>query len=49
MAPNDEAKTRVMMKALRAGEKTIAAKFYSTQLSDVDGFFSLTVTNRNEL
>jgi len=49
VAPNDEAKTRVMMKALRAGEKTIAAKFYSTQLSDVDGFFSLTVTNRNEL
>jgi len=46
---NGEAKTRVTMKALRTGERTIAAKFYSTQLSDVDGHFSMTITSRNEL
>jgi len=44
VGPNQEVKARVTMTSVRAGEKTIAAKFSSKELSDVDGFYTLNVT-----
>ena len=43
IAAGQEARTTVKLTATKAGVKTIAAKFYSREMNDVDGFFNVQV------
>lgn len=43
VAPGQEARVVVKMTAAKVGQKTLAAKFYSKELNDVDGYLNLNV------
>lgn len=43
VAPGQEARAVVKMTAAKAGQRTIAAKFYSKELNDVDGYLNMEV------
>lgn len=47
VAAGQEARTVVKMTAAKAGQKMLAAKFYSKELNDVDGYINLDVIDHN--
>lgn len=46
VAPGQEARSVVKMTAAKAGQRTIAAKFYSKELNDVDGYLNIEVIDK---
>ena len=47
VGPGQEAQTLVKMIASKLGQRSIAAKFYSKELNDVDGYLVLNVSDNS--